>query len=123
MKAIIPFLVLCIGLFELYSATESIESKVIRVYHKKPEKLALIQQHKNPFGSKTVLHYELPSNTHLTVSILNHSGKQIKVLYNNYCRAGTYKLVWENARIKSGIYYCQLSTRTEKLTRPIALLR
>ncbi len=80
-----------------------------------PERFALKQNYPNPFNPETVIEYELPRNTYVTVTVFNALGQVIRVLYDGEQEAGIHRLRWDarddyGRRVATGLYFYRLAT-------------
>lgn len=64
----------------------------------------------NPFSSGTEITFETPSAGHVELSILDLTGKKLKILINENLEKGIHqvKLNSEDANLSPGIYFCRL---------------
>jgi hypothetical protein len=69
----------------------------------------LHQNYPNPFNPSTVISYQLPENSFVTLKIYDILGKEVSTLVSGMQSAGFYSLPWNAAGISSGIYYYRLS--------------
>ncbi len=83
----------------------------------KPERIPYFfkvsQNHPNPFTNKTEISYELPTITHITISVYNLVGQLVRILEDGYKEAGYYTVIWDGKnedgiRLKNGIYFCNV---------------
>jgi hypothetical protein len=75
-----------------------------------PEKYLLLQSYPNPFNPSTVISYELPSTTFISLKVYNVLGEEVSTLVNEVKSAGRYKIVFNAGNISSGIYFYVLQT-------------
>jgi hypothetical protein len=92
-----------------------------------PGKFALSQNFPNPFlsGAKspafgggnpqTMIQYQLPEASHLTLKIYNLFGQEIRTLFDGQHEAGYHAEIWDGRddfgkRVASGLYFYRLST-------------
>ncbi|MBI3189556.1 MAG: T9SS type A sorting domain-containing protein [Ignavibacteriales bacterium] len=74
----------------------------------KPEYFNLMQNYPNPFNPTTVIRYQLPVTSHVTLQIYNILGQQVATLVNEKLTAGSYSVNWNPNEIASGIYYYKM---------------
>ncbi len=78
---------------------------------------SLDQNHPNPFNFSTMISYELPDPSFVTLTIFNLSGQMIATLVNQNKQAGRHFLEWNafiDQSISSGIYFYQLEAVSKK---------
>ncbi len=91
--------------------------------HLTPKDFALAQNYPNPFNPSTVIDYQLPVNSHVTLKLYDLLGQEIKTLVDEMQDAG-YKSVALNAHeLASGMYYYRLVAGSFSETRKMLLVR
>ena len=95
--------------------------------HTLPCSFALRQNVPNPFNAETVISFELPRPTDLTLTIFNDVGQTIK-LWQGAWSAGHHSLTWngqdeDGAPVASGVYFYRLQTEDFTQTDAATLLR
>jgi len=94
-----------------------------------PSLFNLEQNFPNPFNPSTVISYELPSVSHVRLSIFNLLGNEIAVLDEGIKPAGRYSTQWNAQQASSGVYFYRLTAtrssdgQTSSETRKLTLLR
>ena len=78
-----------------------------------PSQYALSQNFPNPFNPVTSVNYQLPKRSHVTITIYNTLGQEIKTLLDDDQPAGFYTAHWDGTgntgnRVVSGIYLYQI---------------
>ncbi|MHB1050736.1 MAG: T9SS type A sorting domain-containing protein [Bacteroidota bacterium] len=84
-----------------------------------PQKFTLFQNYPNPFNPSTVIGYQLPISSHVTLKIFDILGREVATLVNEEKRAGSYEFEWNAAGFSSGVYFYRLQAggylQTKKL--------
>lgn len=62
----------------------------------------------NPFNPSTVIKYQLPVNSYVTIKVYDLIGKEIAELVNDSKQAGYYEVNFNAGRLASGIYICTI---------------
>jgi hypothetical protein len=94
-----------------------------------PETYILFQNNPNPFNPTTEIKYELPENSHVTLTIFNLVGQKIRTLVDEQQNAGYYSIPWDSKdefgqEVASGIYFYRISVRpTEAGGKPFEAVR
>jgi hypothetical protein len=85
----------------------------------------LKQNYPNPFNPSTVISYEVPKLSHVTLKIYNVLGKEISTLVNEEKPAGSYsvKFTINNLQLTSGIYFCRMQADDFSKTKKLILLK
>ncbi|MGA8263209.1 MAG: phospholipase D-like domain-containing protein, partial [Ignavibacteriaceae bacterium] len=74
---------------------------------KAPTTFKLMQNYPNPFNPSTVITYSIPKESHVTLTVFNILGQQIKTLVDQEKSTGTYKVNFDGSGLSSGVYfYC-----------------
>jgi hypothetical protein len=76
-----------------------------------PARFALEQNYPNPFNSVTVIRYQLPVNSHVTLKLYDVLGREVATLVSEQLHAGEYPVTWEAVGFPSGVYFYRLSVR------------
>jgi len=89
----------------------------------------LYQNYPNPFNASTLIKYDVPTNTKVSLFIYDLKGEQVKSLVDN-CdhRAGAYSLTWtgkndRGADVPSGLYMYRFSSSEYSMTGKLLLLK
>ena len=82
----------------------------------------------NPFNPGTMIHYALPSDGLITVSVFNVLGQKVSTLLNGYKEAGSYAVAWNSTdgkgeSVPSGIYFVTMEHPGGILTQKITFLK
>lgn len=93
-----------------------------------PETYALYQNYPNPFNNSTVIQFDLPQASHVTVMIYNSLGRRVKTLIDRSMDAGQHAIRWNGVNssgepVASGIYFYRLKTDEREATRKMVLLK
>jgi hypothetical protein len=78
-----------------------------------PTHYSLAQNFPNPFNPSTTLAYSLKEAGHVTISIYNVLGQNVKTLVDEHQAAGNYTKVWDGhddsgSEVASGIYFYRI---------------
>ena len=92
------------------------------------EELSLGQNYPNPFNPATSIQFVLDRARFVELSIYNPAGRLVRTLVRGQLAPGTYVEEWDgrdsNGRgVSTGIYFYQLKTGQETLTRKMILLK
>ncbi len=76
---------------------------------KDSDKYVLYQNYPNPFSSQTVINYQIPVNSKVSLKIYNILGEEVRILVDTDQKAGEYTVIWDGkhgsgADLSSGIY-------------------
>lgn len=78
-----------------------------------PDKLRLYQNYPNPFNPSTVIGYDLPVNSNVSLILYNMLGQEVRNLFSGYKEAGNHQVIWDGKNnngnnVSSGIYIYRL---------------
>jgi len=88
-----------------------------------PEVFSLSQNYPNPFNPVTVIKYQLPIKSSVTLKIFDLLGKEVETLVNEDKDAGYYQAVFDASNLSSGIYFYTLQTENYFVTKKMILLK
>jgi hypothetical protein len=93
-----------------------------------PGAFTLHQNYPNPFNATTMIEYDLPQRSDITLSLYNVKGQRVAVLVSGQQPAGTHHATWDgkdaaDRPVSSGIYFCRLQSGELAQTRKMILLR
>jgi hypothetical protein len=80
-----------------------------------PDEYALGQNYPNPFNPTTTLAYSLKQAGHVTLSIFNVLGQNVRTLVNEHQDAGKYTIIWDGCndtgdQTTSGVYFYRIKS-------------
>ena len=85
---------------------------------------SLSQNYPNPFNPSTRIQYKIPKSAHVTLTVYDALGREIKILVNKFQSADEYSIDYTADDISSGIYFYQLNVGDDySQTRKMLLLR
>lgn len=97
------------------SQTVGINKNIINI----PARPELFQNYPNPFNNNTIIKFNLPKSSLVSIKIYDVLGKEVTTLLNKNLSPGTYSIPFSNIQIPSGIYFYRLTannlTQTKKL--------
>ncbi len=104
--------------FELIApySTESFDNLI-------PENYCLYPNYPNPFNPMTQIKYGLPEESHVTITLYDINGRQIRTLVEKTQAAGYYTLQWNASDFGSGIYFYQISAGNFQQVRKCVLVK
>jgi hypothetical protein len=80
-------------------------SPVVLVDNLIPEKFSMSQNFPNPFNPSTVIKYQVPHNSFVTMKVYNSLGQEVAALVNGMVNAGSYEVQFHSSDLSSGVYY------------------
>ncbi|MCP4703152.1 MAG: CSLREA domain-containing protein [candidate division Zixibacteria bacterium] len=93
-----------------------------------PDKFGLSQNYPNPFNPTTIIEFDLPAKSHISIEIFNILGQKLQTLLNTEKPAGIYSITWDGTdetgqNVSSGIYLYRIKTNTDVETKKMILLK
>ena len=74
-----------------------------------PETFVLFQNYPNPFNLTTIIKYEIPKSSFVTLKVYNIAGQLIATLVDGQKSAGRYAVKWNAANVSSGVYIYRIT--------------
>ncbi len=88
-----------------------------------PSGYFLHQNYPNPFNIQTVIKYDIPERSYVSINIYDVLGNQITSLINEFKSAGRYEVTCNAESLTSGVYYYQLITKAFFQSKKMILLK
>nr|MBC8196359.1 lamin tail domain-containing protein [Candidatus Neomarinimicrobiota bacterium] len=93
-----------------------------------PSQNSLSQNFPNPFNPETIIEFNINNREQVNISIYDLKGNLISNLIDNIYAPGNYSVIWnaENNNgnaVPSGLYFYQLKTSSDILTKSMLLVR
>ncbi len=88
-----------------------------------PKDFSLSQNYPNPFNPVTIIKYQLPVNSHVSIKIYSTLGEEIATLVNEEKSAGSYELNFNGSELSSGVYIYRLNAGDFKSIKKMLLLK
>lgn len=88
-----------------------------------PERIELFQNYPNPFNPSTVISYNLPSGSSVSLKIYDNLGRELETLVNKYQNAGLHSVTFDGKDLPSGIYFYKLQAGEFSKTKKLILLK
>ena len=89
----------------------------------RPQSYRLGQSYPNPFNSRTVIAYQLPSDSRVDLEVYSVAGQRVATLVAGQQPAGRYRYEWDAAGLGSGVYLYRLAAGGFVQTRKCVLLK
>jgi hypothetical protein len=85
------------------------------------EAVSLGQNYPNPFTDQTLIPYQVNTNGHVELTIVDVMGNTVATLVNTLQRPGLYEAPFVSSDLPGGVYYYRLTSGTTSLTRKMVL--
>ena len=83
----------------------------------------LNQNFPNPFNPTTIIEYNVPQRSNISLVVYDAIGQKIKVLADGEKEPGIYRINFDASGLPSGIYFYRLSTENFIQTKKMILLK
>ncbi|MEX0721509.1 MAG: T9SS type A sorting domain-containing protein [Balneolaceae bacterium] len=88
-----------------------------------PSAYSLGQNYPNPFNPTTTISFDVPEQSHVTLTIYNVMGQQVAELVNAAKSAGSHAVVWNAQHHVSGVYFYKITAGEFTAVRKLTLLK
>jgi len=87
-----------------------------------PSRYSLHQNYPNPFNGNTIISYELPKSSGVTLALYNLTGELIDVLVEDQQAPGLHSVRLNTSGLSSGVYIYRLDAGQRQLHRKLVLI-
>ena len=102
---------------ELVTSVETIAEPVI------PTEYQLHQNYPNPFNPMTIIAFDVPKQSHITLKIYNVLGNEMATLVDDNFTPGGYKATFEASDLTTGVYFYRLEGDGFVATKKLVLVK
>ncbi|UCC79639.1 MAG: T9SS type A sorting domain-containing protein [Candidatus Zixiibacteriota bacterium] len=93
-----------------------------------PQDITLYQNYPNPFNANTIIRFELPGESRVSIDIYDLLGRRVSSITDAYYRPGMHEILWDGLsqsgkQLPTGIYLYKLKSDTFEQTRKMMLLK
>lgn len=88
-----------------------------------PGKYSLKQNFPNPFNPETVIKFDIPKTSVVSIKIFDITGKEMSELANGVYTPGSYAVRWNASSYSSGVYFCILKSDNILLAKKLSLIK
>lgn len=88
-----------------------------------PETIRLSQNYPNPFNPSTIISFEVPKTSQVSLRVYDMLGKQVATLVDGSVDAGAHRVSFDASQLTAGVYVYVLQTDGGTLTRRMTLLK
>jgi hypothetical protein len=88
-----------------------------------PQTFILYQNYPNPFNPTTVISYQLPANTLVTLKVYDELGRLVKTLLEDRQTAGTHSVTFSASSLSSGVYFYRLTAGSFIETKKLMVIK
>jgi hypothetical protein len=89
-----------------------------------PKDFALLQNYPNPFNPSTVIRFDLPKESKVTLKVYNALGQVVNTLVDGeLLAAGRYEKQFNAMNLPSGVYFYRIETPGYTSTKKMILMK
>ena len=88
-----------------------------------PGNFILFQNYPNPFNPTTIIRFEIPRQSIVTIKLYDLLGREIKTLVNEVKTAGSYSYIFDGSKLSSGIYFYRITAGKFAQTKKMILMK
>ena len=88
-----------------------------------PKVFALMQNYPNPFNPSTIISYQLPTSSVVSLKVLDVLGREIATLVNDRQNPGNHSVRFSASNLSSGVYYYRLQAGTYIETKKLTVIK
>jgi hypothetical protein len=88
-----------------------------------PKGYQLYQNYPNPFNPSTVIRFDLPHSSKVSLTIYSITGKVVATLVNGIKSAGTHQVIFNAEELASGIYLYELKGDNYRKVQKLTLIK
>jgi photosystem II stability/assembly factor-like uncharacterized protein len=107
----------------LYQSSDSTLTFIKEFISDIPVKIVLQNNYPNPFNPATIIKYQIPTNSFVSITVYDILGKEIAKLVNERLKAGNYSVIFDGTKYSSGIYFYRLQTNNFSETKKMLLIK
>ena len=105
------------------ASTSSVITDVVGEKDVVPNVFDLHQNYPNPFNQSTVISYQLPVGSNVSLKIYDILGKEVGTLVNENKEAGYYETKFDGSELASGMYIYRLTAGSYISTKKMLMIK
>jgi hypothetical protein len=86
-------------------------TKTIVVQYASPKAFSLMQNHPNPFNPTTIIEYQLPTVSRVSLKVFDVLGREVAALVDEVQQAGFMSVDFDATTFASGVYFYRLEAK------------
>ena len=98
-------------------------SETIEVKLETPANFALLQNFPNPFNPSTIIRFELPKESNVTLKVFNILGEEVTTLINKVMTPGRQEVTFDGSKLASGMYIYRIQAGNFVEVKKLLLLK
>jgi len=77
-----------------------------------PSEYSIQQNYPNPFNPSTIIKYNLPEESEISIKIYDSLGKEVDSITTGIQQKGSYQKTWTAEGLASGVYYAKMNAKS-----------
>lgn len=111
------------ALYAPFYNIDGILTDVEKEEFKKPDEYKLYQNYPNPFNPSTIISYQVPEVSRVTIKIYDLLGREVKILEDEIKQPGKYEIKFDASELSSGIYFYKIIAKNFVQTKKMLLIK
>ncbi len=95
----------------------------VREFGKIPARFALSQNYPNPFNPSTVIEYQLPVSSRVSLRVYDVLGREVATLVDQRQNAGYYSVTFNAGKLPSGVYLYRIAADKFSAVQKLVLVK
>ncbi len=83
----------------------------------------VISNYPNPFNPTTKISFSLPQKSQVKLKVFDVLGREIQILADGVYEAGKYEVEFNATTLPSGVYFYNLTTGSNSITKKMLLIK
>ena len=83
----------------------------------------LYQNYPNPFNPTTLIKYQLPATSNISLKVYNLLGQEVATLYEGIRQQGDYEATFDGSKLAGGVYFYRLTSGSYVSTKKLILMK
>jgi hypothetical protein len=108
---------------DIWSFTTTTGDQLLFENNNHPNTYALYQNYPNPFNPVTLIRYDIPKASFVTIVIFDLLGREVTKLVNDKKPAGRYEAEWNGGFVPSGVYIYKIKAGDFVDTKKMVLVK
>jgi hypothetical protein len=88
-----------------------------------PSRFYLARNYPNPFNARSIIRYNLPGESDVTIDIFDILGRKVEILVAGHQPAGSHTVIWDAGENPSGVYFYRIQAGEYCETKSCLLLK
>lgn len=95
----------------------------VKRFSSSPGRFILYQNYPNPFNPVTMIKYQIPKESFVSVKVYDVIGNEVADLVNEQQKSGYYELLFDAGSLSSGVYFYRISSDNYTAVKKMLLLK